>query len=100
MLSLTDTPEPNLGGFECVKGFHREFEAYFAGAVERSAQGLQKDVVCVGDFCPIRTKEDAALIARYEHVAVPAGAAVFWDQRVRNVRLGTHASELPVRMCI
>jgi hypothetical protein len=29
MLSLSDTVEPDHGGFECVAGFHREFQEYF-----------------------------------------------------------------------
>lgn len=30
----------------------------------------------------IQTTEDKALIARFEHVPIPAGAAVIWDQRI------------------
>ena len=94
MLSLTDTLEPQAGGFECVKGFHREFDAYYAAgspaasraateaAAANEANHGGENVVCVGDFCPIRTKEDSEVIARFRHVSIPAGAAVFWDQRI------------------
>jgi hypothetical protein len=30
----------------------------------------------------MRPKGDAAVLARIEHVPVPAGAAVFWDVRI------------------
>ena len=35
-----------------------------------------------GDFCKMRPKFDDTLLARVEHVPVPAEAAVFWDQRL------------------
>jgi hypothetical protein len=37
---------------------------------------------CVSDYVHIRPREDAAVMERMQHVDVPAGAAVFWDQRI------------------
>ena len=65
MLNLTDNLTPSTGGFECVKGFHREFAAYYDGvstsagrAAPPNAQNSdgwnQIDLVCVGDFSPVR----------------------------------------------
>ena len=108
MLSLCDTPDKNCGGFECVAGFHREFAQYFRGrgdmrkrmTVEEEDEaatetteaarwqrevaqgGALKPPVCVGDFCPIRPREDKQVIGRFQHVPVAAGSAVFWDQRI------------------
>eukprot|EP00940_MAST-03C_sp_MAST-3C-sp2_P001431 g1431.t1 len=70
MLSLTDTTKSDCGGFEAIPGFHRQFEAYFRH---------RTDVVSKGDFTAIRYDD---LLKRVRHVAVPAGAAVFWDQRI------------------
>jgi hypothetical protein len=50
-----------------------------SGAVEG---GALKPPVCVGDFCPIRPREDKQVIGRFQHVPVAAGSAVFWDQRI------------------
>lgn len=37
---------------------------------------------CVGAFTPMRPKEDAAILARLEHVACRAGSLVLWDNRL------------------
>ena len=122
MIALTDTMEPQAGGFECVKGFHHQFETYYAerssaanadvaasaanqaaAAAAAAAAGKgggalrapPKPVVCVGDFCPIRTKEDAELIARFGHVPIPAGAAVFWDQRIPHANSNGNTTDTP-----
>ena len=36
----------------------------------------------MGDYVHVRPNEDAEVIRRFVHVPVPAGAAVFWDQRL------------------
>lgn len=91
-ISLTDTPEKNQGGFECVPGFHRTFATW---AKNRPATILlQKDKesgeqvavkvkpACVGEYSHIRPKEDASVMVRVRHVPVKAGSAVFWDNRI------------------
>ena len=64
MLALTPTLEPNQGGFECVPGFHREFEHYYANSAIHDSTTSQTTSrrdppVCVGDFSPIQSKEDS-----------------------------------------
>ena len=88
-LSLSDTMERNHGGFECVPGFHHEFEEYykrFNKSQNRqefdSDSNIGSTLPCVGDYVHIRPKEDSDVIDRFTHVPVPSGAAVFWDQRL------------------
>lgn len=70
MLALTPTLKPNQGGFECVTGFHREFEQYYSGDKGKEAGVRGANPVCVGDFSPIQPKEDSAVIARFQHISV------------------------------
>ena len=89
-LSLSHTTAQDHGGFECVPGFHKEFEEYYAGKRPprgnqiKEAAGLDEPTTlpCVGDYVHVRPNEDAEVIRRFVHVPVPAGAAVFWDQRL------------------
>ena len=112
MLSLTDTLAAECGGFEAVRGFHREFAAKFGGfaAAAQKPHGGQKrkEVLrsnaaegkkgaaqrprphgCVGDFTSVRAPE---LLARMEHVAIPRGGAVFWDQRIPHASARSNSS--------
>ena len=115
LLSLSDTLEPQQGGFECVPGFHREWREYYSRQRDkmlRAKKNMKQDyrhplsppasssssssssssprgvdcseepIVCVGDFSPLSSLRDAALLARFTHIPIPAGAAVFWDQRI------------------
>lgn len=77
-LALDDALEADQGGFECCGGFHRRFESYYADRAARIGGSLP----CVGDFIALTMRDDAAVVAGVGHVPVPAGAAVFWDQRV------------------
>ncbi len=63
-----------------VKGFHKDFEGYYAtnGGDDHSRQPPK----CVGDFAAIRPREDHELLSRFENIPIPAGSAVFWDQRI------------------
>ena len=77
-LALDDALEADQGGFECCGGFHRRFEEYYKDRAARAGGSLP----CVGDFIALTMRDDAAVVAGVGHVPVPAGAAVFWDQRV------------------
>ena len=77
-LALDDAREADQGGFECCAGFHRRFEAYYADRAARAGGALP----CVGDFIALTMRDDAAVVAGVGHVPAPAGAAIFWDQRV------------------
>jgi ectoine hydroxylase-related dioxygenase (phytanoyl-CoA dioxygenase family) len=99
MLALTPCLHAEEGGFEAVKGFHREFDSYYGttkSAVSAAAP-TNTSAVCVGDFSPLRTAkdQDAALLSRVAHVPVPAGAAVFWDQRVAHANSRRHLGRAP-----
>lgn len=74
-VSLSDTLIPNQGGFEAVKGFHREFHTW-----KRSSTGTPAPP-CIGEYTHIRPIEDKAIMDRVEHIPVTAGSAVLWDQR-------------------
>jgi hypothetical protein len=79
-VSLSDTLLPDHGGFEAVKGFHREFHTW------KHQRGVYSNNVdnppsCIGEYTHIRPKEDKAIMDRVEHIPVSAGSAVFWDQR-------------------
>ncbi|CAM9729263.1 unnamed protein product [Phaeothamnion confervicola] len=50
---------------------------------------------CVGDFSPVRPREDADVLRRVCHVPVPAGAAVFWDYRTPHANAARNASDRP-----
>lgn len=78
-LALTDTLVPNHGGFEACKGLHRDFETWSNGRLPSEKGGK---VPCVGQFTPIRPKEDADIIARMEHIPCRAGDLVCWDYRI------------------
>ena len=78
-LALDDALAPDEGGFECCPGFHSRFSDYYAA---RTAAGGGDALPCVGDYLAVSTKRDASVLAGFRHVPVPAGAAVFWDQRI------------------
>lgn len=88
-VALTDTLEPDHGGFEVCKGMHREFEEWVQNRKPSEHTGT---VPCVGQFTPIRPKEDADIMARMEHVACHAGDLVCWDYRLAHANAGHNFS--------
>ena len=78
LLALDAAEDADEGGFECVAGFHATFSDYYSERRGRSEKGLP----CVGDYVALSPREDAGLLDRVAHVPVPAGAALFWDQRL------------------
>jgi hypothetical protein len=92
-IALTDNHTPDSGGFECVKGWHREFQAW---AQRRKPCGKTgKPAPCVGDFTPIRPEEDADVIARFAPVLYPAGSVVAFDWRIPHANAARHLGEAP-----
>lgn len=85
LLSLAGGLGPNEGGFECLKGFHRRFDEYYARRRSR----------CVGDYVAITSQDDQALLDDFEHVRVPPGAAVFWDRRIPHANARANAASTP-----
>lgn len=88
-VALTDTIEPNHGGFEVCKGLHREFDEWIRRRLPSESTGT---VPCVGQFTPIRPKEDADIIERMEHVPCKAGDMVCWDYRLAHANAGHNFS--------
>lgn len=92
-IALTDNHTPDTGGFECVKGWHRQFETW---AQRRKPCGKTgKPAPCVGDFTPIRPEEDADVIARFAPVLYPAGSVVAFDWRIPHANAARHVGEAP-----
>jgi hypothetical protein len=82
-VSLTDSLEPNQGGFEAAPGFHRTFQEWAANRPP-SSKGNQQQLIpapCIGEYTHIRPTEDRYVMERIRHVPVKAGSAVFWDNR-------------------
>ena len=102
LLSLSDTSQANYGGFEAVRGFHHEFAAYYEACCVDSGVADSTTPIsapplprCVFDYCHIRPREDASIISRFEHIACPAGGAIFWDQRIPHANARNHLGHVP-----
>lgn len=103
-ISLTDNLESNTGGFEAVKGFHKEFAEWTrtrtpSTIVERGPNNEKRKISvqppCIGNYTHIRPKEDSAVMKRVRHVPVRAGSLVFWDFRLPHANAYRHNGDLP-----
>ena len=103
-VSLTDNLEPNTGGFEAAKGFHRNFHSWAKDrpptVVTRKVgkdkyETLSYPAPCIGEYTHIRPKEDCEVMAQVQHVPVPAGAAVFFDNRIPHANAYRHNGTEP-----
>jgi hypothetical protein len=104
-VSLSDSLEPNHGGFEAAKGFHREFDAWAAtrppgrttyGNSDGSIHEIKaEEAPCVGQYTHIRPKEDREVMDRVQHIPVQAGSAVFWDNRIPHANSYKHLGKHP-----
>ena len=91
-VSLTDNLEANTGGFEAAPGFHRKFNQWakdrqpttITKKDKRSGAKSKVDVPapCVGEYTHVRPNEDSDVMKAVKHIPVPAGSAVFWDNRI------------------
>ncbi|EQC39641.1 hypothetical protein SDRG_03072 [Saprolegnia diclina VS20] len=91
--ALTDNLDASTGGFEAVRGFHKEFAGYFASAGHASADA--RPPVCLGDFSPLRMQEDRDVISRYEHIPCRAGSVIFFDWRIPHANSYRHVGSIP-----
>jgi len=58
---------------------------------KQSTGGLSQTAApCVGEYTPIRPREDAAVLKRVEHVACRAGDLVLWDNRIPHANSLNH----------
>eukprot|EP00977_Amphora_coffeiformis_P018602 scaffold6596_cov161-Amphora_coffeaeformis.AAC.19 len=101
-ISLTDNLEPNTGGFEAVKGFHREFHTWTQNraptvVVHDKQTGQTKSIPapCIGEYTHIRPTQDAAVMQRVQHIPVRAGSVVFWDNRLPHANAYRHTGAIP-----
>jgi len=99
-VSLVDTG-PEQGGFECCPSLHREFHQWAASrppsiSVSKSS-GKVKEMPppCLGAFTPMRPKEDADVLARFESVPCQAGDLVLWDNRLPHANSRCHSGAAP-----
>lgn len=84
-VSLTDNLEPNTGGFEAARGFHRNFHKWTRHeSVIRKKTGevVSFPPPCLGEYTHIRPAEDAEVMKQICHIPARAGSAVFWDNRI------------------
>lgn len=105
-ISLTDNLKENTGGFECVKGFHKQFNDWAKNRQPTTGKGgIKYPPPCVGEFTPIRPKEDCDVLKSVEHIPCKAGSFVVWDNRIPHAnsrhnnasfpRIAVYASFLP-----
>lgn len=89
-VSLTENMQPSTGGFEAVRGFHREFRAWVKRG--RRSIGVTHDDdapskrgprprPCVGEYTHLDPTLDRDIMERITHIPVRAGSVVFWDNR-------------------
>lgn len=100
-VSLTDNVEPNYGGFEAAKGFHREFRSWAQNRQPTQFQDKENGCLvevpppCIGEYTHIRPNEDADVMQRVEHIPVRAGSVVFWDNRLPHANAYRHDGSMP-----
>ena len=75
-IALTDTMNENEGGFEACRGLHAEFDSWISdrlwskNIIESSTCLLPP---CIGEFTPIRPKEDNKILQNLDHIPCKAG---------------------------
>lgn len=114
-ISLTDNLKCDEGGFEAAMGFHQNFEAWANNRLpttfrqkkekngdrnnESSSQASTMEVSmpapCMGEYTHVRPKEDRDVMEQICHIPVPAGAAVFWDNRIPHANAYRHNGDTP-----
>jgi len=81
-IALTDTLEPDHGGFEACPGHHIGFDEWAAkrkGSAAPTGTGTPSSAPpCLGDFSPIRMIEDRDVIDKFRHIPCKAGDLVCW----------------------
>ena len=90
LLALTDTLFKNEGGFECVPGFHNEFNDWVSRRGAISSTGESTEAPCKGEYTPLRPgpleesdkSNDASVLRRVEHIPLRKGDLLFWDNRL------------------
>lgn len=116
-VSLSDTLEPEHGGFECCPRLHQRFKEWADtrawspskrkgkekddGAKESGGVKGEKDLEekipppCLGNFTPLRPVEDSDLLAEMVHVPCKSGSMVLWDNRIPHANSRQHSGSEP-----
>ena len=81
-IALTDTINPNEGGFEACPGLHARFCNWNEFRLPSIKSQGEFRAPCVGSFSPIRPIEDRDIIQLFEHIPCRAGDMVCWDYRI------------------
>lgn len=105
-IALTDNPYPSeQGGFECCPGLHRKFKEWAEcrppsilpqiGKKSNYSEQVQTNPPCLGAFTPMRPKEDADILSRFEPIPCRAGDLVMWDNRIPHANARVQADSAP-----
>ena len=96
-VALTDTLEPNQGGFEACLEHHIHFDEWKKSRKPFFKKNNHNEYIpissCVGDFTPIRPIEDHDIIHRFQHIPCRAGDLVCWDFRIPHANSRANLSE-------
>lgn len=92
-VALTDTIDPNMGGFEACPGFHLQFDEWSKS--RKPSNNDDGTPPCVGSFTPIRPVEDASVIQMFRHIPCKAGDLVMWDYRIPHANSRYNLSDSP-----
>lgn len=93
-IALSDTPYPEMGGFEACRGLHKHFDEWTMSRPGAGSDGADPlPPPCVGEFTPIRPKEDADILSRFEHIPCHAGDLVLWDYRIPHANSRRNTSQ-------
>lgn len=95
-VALTDSLNPNEGGFEAHPGFHIGFDEWVQTrhvSPTRVGKPRNTEPPCVGDFTPIRPIEDKNVLRGVRHIPCRAGDMVCWDIRIPHANSKHNNSE-------
>eukprot|EP00455_Lapot_gusevi_P038395 TRINITY_DN4303_c0_g2_i1.p1 TRINITY_DN4303_c0_g2~~TRINITY_DN4303_c0_g2_i1.p1 ORF type:complete len:359 (+),score=25.62 TRINITY_DN4303_c0_g2_i1:91-1167(+) len=87
LVALTPNVGPNLGGFEALPGFHKEFEEFFRTHEDEISKPNSEFYV----FGP----KHRAVTDRVVTIEYKAGDAVFWDTRIVHRNAEFHHGDQP-----
>jgi len=91
-MALTANTAGDLGGFECVPDFHKEFDSYFAAKFESKEMKPQP---VHSEFTSLPDTVHGTLHKRIKSILYPAGSGIFWDWRLPHKNATDHNGALP-----
>ena len=95
-IALTDSIDKNQGGFEACLGLHKRFDEWTTNRKpNHNTAGEEVPPPCVGEFTPIRPKEDLDVISQFQHIPCKAGDLVCWDYRIPHANARKNETTAP-----